>query len=72
MRRLSYVSDVVAGLTEHARICRPYPHSPADSPLFFRVIVDTDRINCSEIKFAETVLEEGIELNPHYRFVVDE
>jgi perosamine synthetase len=72
MRRLSYVSDVVAGLAEHARICRPYPYSPADSPFFYPVIVDTDRICCSKIEFAEAVLKEGIDLNPHYRFVVDE
>ena len=72
MRRLSYVSDVVAGLAEHARICRPYPYSPADSPFFYPVIVDTDRISCSKIEFAEAVLKEGIDLNPHYRFVVDE
>jgi perosamine synthetase len=72
MRRLSYVSDVVAGLAEHARVCRPYPYSPADSPFFYPVIVDTDRISCSKIEFAEAVLKEGIDLNPHYRFVVDE
>jgi dTDP-4-amino-4,6-dideoxygalactose transaminase len=72
MRRLSYVSDVVAGLAEHARICRPYPYSPADSPFFYPVIVDTDRITCSKIEFAEAVRAEGIDLNPHYRFVVDE
>jgi perosamine synthetase len=72
MRRLSYVSDVVAGLAEHARICRPYPYSPADSPFFYPVIVDIDRISCSKIEFAEAVRREGIDLNPHYRFVVDE
>jgi len=72
MRRLSYVSDVVAGLAEHARICRPYPLSPNASPFFFPIIVDTDRIRCSKIEFAEAVLKEGIDLNPHYRFVVDE
>lgn len=72
LRRVSYVLDVIAGLAEHARICRPYPYSPADSPFFFPIIVDTDRISCSKIEFAEAVLGEGIDLNPHYRFVVDE
>jgi dTDP-4-amino-4,6-dideoxygalactose transaminase len=71
-RRLSYVSDVVAGLAESTRICRPYPMSPNDSPFFFPIIVDRDRISCSKIEFAEAVLKEGIDLNPHYRFVVDE
>ncbi len=71
-RRLSYVSDVVAGLAESARICRPYPMSPNNSPFFFPIIVDLDRISCSKIEFTEAVLKEGIDLNPHYRFVVDE
>jgi perosamine synthetase len=70
--RLSFVSDVVAGLAEYAKICRPYAHSPADSPFFFPIVVDTDRIHCSKIEFAEAVHKEGIDLNPHYRFVVDE
>jgi dTDP-4-amino-4,6-dideoxygalactose transaminase len=72
MRRLSYVADVTAGLAEHARICRAYPLSPSDSPFFFPIIVDSQRISCSKIEFAEAVLKEGIDLNPHYRFVVDE
>jgi perosamine synthetase len=72
MRRLSYVWDVAAGLAEHARMCRPYPLSPCDSPFFFPIVVDTDRIRCSKIEFAEAVRAEGIDLNPHYRFVVDE
>jgi perosamine synthetase len=72
MRRQSYVSNVVAGLAEQARICRPYAHNPTDSPFFYPVLVDTGRISCSKIEFAEAVLKEGIDLNPHYRFVVDD
>jgi perosamine synthetase len=72
LRRQSSVSDVVAGLAEHAQICRPYSHNPTDSPFFYPVLVDTDRISCSKIEFAEAVLKEGIDLNPHYRFLVDE
>jgi perosamine synthetase len=72
MRRLSYVADVAAGLAEQSRICRAYPLRPSDSPFFFPIVVDVDRIRCSKIEFAEAVLKEGIDLNPHYRFVVDE
>jgi perosamine synthetase len=72
MRRLSYVSDVVAGLAESAEICRPYAHNPTDSPFFYPVIVDTTRISCSKVEFAQAVLKEGIDLNPHYCYVVDE
>jgi perosamine synthetase len=72
MRRLSYVADVAAGLAEQSRICRAYPLRPSDSPFFFPIVVDVDRIRCSKIEFAEAVRAEGIDLNPHYRFVVDE
>jgi dTDP-4-amino-4,6-dideoxygalactose transaminase len=72
MRRLSFVSDVVDGLVDHADICRPYAFSPADSPFFYPVMVDVARISCSKIEFAEAVAKEGIDLNPHYCYVVDE
>jgi dTDP-4-amino-4,6-dideoxygalactose transaminase len=71
MRRLSFVSDVAASLAESAKICRGYPLNPTDSPFFYPMIVDVDRISCSKIEFAEAVHKEGIDLNPHYRFVVD-
>ena len=71
-RRLAYVTEVAAGLAEEARICRAYPLGPNDSPFFFPIVLDTDRIRCSKIEFAEAVRAEGIDLNPHYRFVVDE
>ncbi len=72
MRRLSFVADVAAGLAEHAQICRPYAHSPGDSPFYYPVVVDTDKISCSKTEFAQAVLKEGIDLNPHYCYVVDE
>lgn len=72
MRRLSFVSDVVAGLVESASICRPYEHRPTDSPFFYPVIVDSARITCTKTEFAEAVRAEGIDLNPHYQYVIDE
>lgn len=72
MRRLSYVSDVVSGLVDEAQVCRPYAHRPTDSPFFYPVIVDVDRIRCTKIQFAEAVRAEGIDLNPHYSYVIDE
>lgn len=72
MRRLSFVSDVVDGLVDHAEICRPYAYSPTDSPFFYPVVVDVERITCSKTEFAAAVAKEGIDLNPHYAYVVDE
>jgi len=70
LRRLAFVSDFAARLGEEARICRPYPWSPADSPFFLPVIVDPSRIACSKTEFAEAVRAEGIGLNSHYRYLV--
>jgi perosamine synthetase len=72
MRRLSFVADVVAGLVEASRICRPYAQSPTDSPFFYPVVVAPERLSCSKTEFAKAVLAEGIDLNPHYCYVVDE
>lgn len=72
MRRLSFVADVVDGLVDHAEICRPYAYSPSDSPFFYPVMVDVERIACSKVAFSEAVAKEGIDLNPHYAYVVDE
>jgi perosamine synthetase len=36
------------------------------------VIVDVDRIACTKTHFAEAVRAEGIDLNPHYGYVIDE
>jgi perosamine synthetase len=45
---------------------------PTSSPFYFPVIVDVDVISCSKIEFAEAVRAEGIDLNPHYKYVVCE
>lgn len=72
VRRQSFVFDVVERLVEHAKICRPYDCSASDSPFFYPVIVNTDNIVCGKIEFAESVRSEGIDLNPHYKYVVAE
>jgi len=72
MRRLSFVADVADGLVDQSEACRPYEHSPTDSPFFYPVIVDVERISCTKEEFAEAVRAEGIDLNPHYRYVIDE
>ena len=72
MRRLSYISDVVAGLIEQAKACRPYENRPTDSPFYYPIIIEPDRIKCTKMEFAAAVQKEGIDLNPHYSYVVDE
>jgi perosamine synthetase len=70
--RLAFVSDFVARLYDASDVCRGYRFMPTSSPFYFPVIVDVDAISCSKIEFAEAVRAEGIDLNPHYRYVVCE
>jgi len=70
--RLAFVSDFVARLVDASEVCSPYRFSPTDSPFFYPVIVDRDRITCSKVEFAEAVRAEGIDLNPHYKYLVAE
>ncbi len=68
--RLAFVSDFIARLIDASDVCAPYPFSPTDSPFFYPVMVDCNAITCSKVEFAEAVRAEGIDLNPHYQFVV--
>jgi perosamine synthetase len=70
--RLAFVSDFVARLYDASDVCRGYRFMPTSSPFYFPVIVDVDAISCSKIEFAEAVRAEGIDLNPHYKYVVCE
>jgi perosamine synthetase len=70
--RLAFVSDFIARLVDASNVCSPYPFSPTNSPFFYQVMVDCDAITCTKIEFAEAVRAEGIDLNPHYRFVVSD
>ena len=72
MNRLSFVSDFVARLYDASNVCRAYRFIPTSSLFFYPVTVDIDAITCSKIDFAEAVRAEGIDLNPHYKYVVCE
>jgi len=68
--RLAFVSDFVARLVDASEVCSPYRFSPTDSPFFYPVVVDRGAITCSKIEFAEALRAEGIDLNPHYKYLV--
>ncbi|MGO9698369.1 MAG: DegT/DnrJ/EryC1/StrS family aminotransferase [Xanthobacteraceae bacterium] len=70
--RLAFVSDFVARLVDASTVCSPYPFSPTASPFFYPVMVDCNAITCSKTEFAEAVRAEGVDLNPHYKFVVSD
>jgi perosamine synthetase len=70
VHRQAFVFDFIARLSDASATCRPYRCSPTGSPFFLPVIVDIDAISCSKVEFAEAVRAEGIDLNPHYKYLV--
>lgn len=68
--RLAYIDAVATLLPGASRFCRPYGHSPDFSPFIYPIFVDTEGLSCTKREFAEAVRAEGIDLNPHYGFVV--
>jgi perosamine synthetase len=70
--RLAFVSDFVARLYDASNVCQAYRFMPTSSPFFYPVIVDVEAITCSKIEFAEAIRAEGIDLNPHYKYMVCE
>jgi perosamine synthetase len=70
--RLAFVSDFVARLYDASNLCQAYRFMPTSSPFFYPVVVDVEAITCGKIEFAEAVRAEGIDLNPHYKYVVCE
>lgn len=72
LRRNAYVSGVVEGLKQQSRACSPLAWGKDDSPFYFPIIVDVERISCSVEEFANAIKNEGIPLNSHYEYVVSE
>lgn len=70
IHRLAFVSEFTAQLVDQSEVCYPYRWTPADSPFFLPVMVNTDMITCSKTDFALAVRAEGIDLNPHYKYTV--
>jgi dTDP-4-amino-4,6-dideoxygalactose transaminase len=70
IRRLAFVADLTAGMLAEIEVCRPYGYSPSDSPFVYPIFVDTDRVRCTTREFAFALQKEGIDLNPHYEYVV--
>lgn len=70
IRRLAFVSELAALLAEMDTLFYLYPWTPCDSPFIAPVFVDMTRTNRTKIEIAEAVRAEGIDLNPHYRYVV--
>lgn len=72
VRRLAFVSELAAHLAEMDTMFRLYDWTPCDSPFIAPVYVDLARTSRSKSEIALALRAEGIDLNPHYGYVVSE
>jgi len=71
-RRLAFRRALDTLLVARSTVCRPSETSDDDSPFFHPIVVDSRKLSCSKREFAEAVRAEGVDLNPHYAYVVVE
>lgn len=71
-RRVSFLRTLGTSLMRHSKACSPTDVTDDDSPFFHPIRVDAARIRCTKQEFARAVAAEGIDLNPHYRYIVGE
>lgn len=71
-RRMHFVKTLDAHLSEKSQTCRVYDYRDGFSPFFIPIWVDETLLNCSKMEFANAVAAEGIDLNPHYNFLLEE
>ena len=72
VKRLTFVSELAAYLAEMDTIFRLYAWTPCDAPFILPIYVDLKQTEFSKKQIAEAVKAEGIDLNPHYSYLVCE
>ena len=71
-RRLVYLKALTKALQQQSQVCTPYGVTDEDSPFYYPVFVNELRLRVTKIEFARAVQAEGIGLNPHYRYLVED
>lgn len=68
-RRWQFCKDFQQ-LSQQLRCCVVPDIQTGTSPFFLTVYVDTATLTCTKSEFCDALLAEGVEINPHYRFVI--
>ena len=58
------------GIEARSNACRSHGYNEDDSPFIFPIFVDENQVTVDKNTFALAVREEGIGLNPDYRYLV--
>jgi perosamine synthetase len=69
-RRHAFIVQLANALRERSEVCRPYAITEGDSPFYYPIFVDAEKLGCPKLEFARAVQAEGIDLNPQYQYVV--
>jgi len=65
-RRVAFVSRLVSLIESESATCKPYAFHDGFSPFFYPIFVETGKLNCSKLEFAEALIAEGVDLNVDY------
>jgi perosamine synthetase len=71
-KRMNFVKALEQKLIETSQSCRAYCLPDGASPFFLPIWVDNSKINCDKVTFAQAVQAEGIDLNHHYNFLIQD
>ena len=71
-RRRAFLRTLSDALRQRSAVCTPSPVSDDDAPFFHPIFVAREKVSCGVREFAEAVAAEGINVNPHYDYVVSE
>jgi dTDP-4-amino-4,6-dideoxygalactose transaminase len=71
-KRIGFLKTLSDLLQKESKVCRPFSISDASSPFYFPIAVDLEKITVGKEEFAKAVGAEGIDVNPHYAYMVDE
>ena len=69
--RRNFLEFLISNL-EKSIFCDAYNFNNGFAPFVYPIMFNKKNSNITKLKFAEYLIAEGIPLNPHYRFVVDE
>ena len=70
VRRQAFVTELASMLADMDTMFSLLPWRPTDSPFVLPVFVDMNRAKRDKVDIAKALLAEGINLNPHYQYLV--
>jgi perosamine synthetase len=69
-RRREFVRAMTNLINAHSFACKVADITEEASPFFLRIQLNTSLLRIDKMTFCRALLAEGVDLNPHYRFVI--